>query len=412
MGKSTGIVSTARITHATPACTYAHVPDRDWENNKDLPVEAVANNCTDIAAQLIAHPEIQVVLGGGRQEFLPLTERDPEYPLGFGQRTDGRNLIEEWQTKHTDNAAYVWNQQQFNDVDPESTEYLFGLFEPSHMQYESNRQTDSAGEPSIAEMTEKAIRILRKNPNGFFLAIEGKSTGIVSTARITHATPACTYAHVPDRDWENNKDLPVEAVANNCTDIAAQLIAHPEIQVVLGGGRQEFLPLTERDPEYPLGFGQRTDGRNLIEEWQTKHTDNAAYVWNQQQFNDVDPESTEYLFGLFEPSHMQYESNRQTDSAGEPSIAEMTEKAIRILRKNPNGFFLAIEAGRIDHGHHDSVAYNSLHDTVAMDTAVQVAMDMTDSSDTLIIVTADHSHTFTFAGYPERGHDIFGMQKA
>lgn len=69
-------------------------------------------------------------------------------------------------------------------------------------------------------------------------------------------------------------------------------------------------------------------------------------------------------------------------------------------------------AGRIDHGHHDSVAYNSLHDTVAMDTAVQVAMDMTDSSDTLIIVTADHSHTFTFAGYPERGHDIFGMQKA
>ncbi|XP_071840262.1 alkaline phosphatase, tissue-nonspecific isozyme-like isoform X3 [Apostichopus japonicus] len=172
-GKSTGIVSTTRVTHATPACLYAHSPDRYWENDAMLTPEAVTNNCSDIASQLIAHPEIQVVLGGGRREFLPNNISDPEYPTMMGLRNDGRNLVNEWQSAHPREAAYVWNKEDFDDVDPDTTEYVFGLFEPSHMQYESDRANDTSGEPSIAEMTEKAIQILSKNNNGFFLAVEG-----------------------------------------------------------------------------------------------------------------------------------------------------------------------------------------------------------------------------------------------
>ncbi|KAJ8022223.1 Alkaline phosphatase, tissue-nonspecific isozyme [Holothuria leucospilota] len=233
-----------------------------------------------------------------------------------------------------------------------------------------------------------------------------KSTGIVSTARLTHATPACTYAHAADRNWEKDGDLPSDAVTNGCTDIASQLIDHSEIQIALGGGRLEFLPNTVNDPEYLTTTGERTDGRNLVDEWKAKHPNKAAYVWNKEQFDQVDPENIDFLFGLFEPDYMQYEASRKDDEAGEPSIADMTEKAIRILRKNEKGFFLAVEGGRIDHAHHASVAYNALHDTLAMDEAVIRALELTDTSDTLIIVTADHSHTMAFAGYPDRGHDI------
>jgi alkaline phosphatase len=99
------------------------------------------------------------------------------------------------------------------------------------------------------------------------------------------------------------------------------------------------------------------------------------------------------------------------DTGGEPSLTEMTEKAIQILKKNPKGYFLMVEAGRIDHGHHAGNAYRALTDTVELSKAVQKAVDMTDSAanDTLIIVSADHSHTFTIAGYPQRGNPILGL---
>jgi alkaline phosphatase len=89
----------------------------------------------------------------------------------------------------------------------------------------------------------------------------------------------------------------------------------------------------------------------------------------------------------------------------------MTEKAIQILKKNPKGYFLMVEAGRIDHAHHSGNAYRALTDTVELSNAVQKAVDMTDSAanDTLIVVSADHSHTFTIAGYPQRGNPILGL---
>lgn len=239
---------------------------------------------------------------------------------------------------------------------------------------------------------------------------KGKSTGVVTTTRLTHATPAATYAHVPERDWENDRDLSDEARQNGCTDIASQLIGFPYgdgIEVVLGGGRIKFLPNSMADPEGANVDEARQDNRDLTQEWLQKYP-NSAYIWNQQQFDAIDPQSTDHLLGLFESDHMQYEADRSEDTAGEPSLAEMTRLAIEMLNRNPYGYFLLVEGGRIDHGHHDNNAYRALTDGIAFADAVAVADEMTDREDTLIIVTADHSHVFSFSGYPSRGNPILG----
>jgi alkaline phosphatase len=240
-------------------------------------------------------------------------------------------------------------------------------------------------------------------------ASAGQSTGVVTTTRITHATPAATYGHIADRDWETDMEIPEKQRAPDCVDLARQLVEFPfgrGIDVALGGGRTEFMPADQRDPEYPGLPGKRLDGRDLIAQW-TKR-DGAAYVWNEAQLKAIDPAKTAHLLGLFEPEHMSYETERAKDPAGEPSLSEMTRAALAILTKNPKGFFLMVEGGRIDHGHHAGNAYRALTETIEFAHAVQTAADMTSADDTLILVTADHSHTLTFAGYPARGNPILG----
>lgn len=254
--------------------------------------------------------------------------------------------------------------------------------------------------------------------------IAGLSTGVVSTARITHATPAATYAKSAERNWEDISDMPEEAVAAGCEDIASQLVnfeanlkaRYPSakridgIEVVMGGGRRHFLPKdpASNSPDAVSGTeGDRTDGRNLVSEWQQTYAD-GAYVYDQAGFDSIDPATTKRVFGLFNESHMQYEADRANDIAGEPSIAEMTGKSIDILDNNKKGFFLMVESGRIDHGHHAGSAYNALTDTIALSEAVKTAVESVNMEETLIIVTADHSHVFTIAGYPKRGNPILG----
>jgi alkaline phosphatase len=253
--------------------------------------------------------------------------------------------------------------------------------------------------------------------------IAGKSTGIISTARITHATPAATYAKSAERNWEDISDMPAEAIAAGCVDIASQLISFESdiesrfsgtdvdgIDVVLGGGRRHFLP---KDAAYNTADatstieGDRTDGRDLTAEWQAQYP-TGSFVIDQAGFDAVDADATQRLFGLFNESHMQYEADRKNDISGEPSLREMTDKAIDILDNNKEGYFLMVEAGRIDHGHHAGSAHGALTDTIAFADAVQAAVENTDPEETLIIVTADHSHVFTMAGYPKRGNPILG----
>ncbi|WP_018691615.1 alkaline phosphatase [Algicola sagamiensis] len=317
-------------------------------------------------------------------------------------------------------------QQQPNHQGGEEYQLSFEKFPHSALvkTYNTNQQTpDSAGTMtamvtgvktkagmiSVNANSERANCLTSKRKHlttALELAeMKGLSTGIVTTARLTHATPAAAYAHSPERNWESDADLPEEASKNGCKDIAAQLLDFSYgdgIDVALGGGRRSFLPKDVQDSEGKNG--KRKDGRDLTKEWQAKGT----YVWNQATFDQVESSKTNKLLGLFASSHMQYEADRANDKGSEPSLAEMTKKAIEILEKNDKGYVLIIESGRIDHGHHDGNTYRALTDGVAFHQAVKTAIQSTDAKDTLLIVTADHSHVFTLAGYPRRGNPILG----
>jgi alkaline phosphatase len=221
--------------------------------------------------------------------------------------------------------------------------------------------------------------------------------GVVSTARITHATPAATYAHINNRDNENAialQALPGDSTYNTRLGNG--------IDVLFGGGRQFFVPTTVVDEEG--GAGSRTDGRDLRAAFQAR---GYKYVWNTTGFNALNRRSVPVL-GLFERSHMEYDYDRLTDTGGEPSVTQMTLKAIELLsggsssRGKDRGYFLMVEGGRIDHAHHEGNAFRALNDTQELDRAIGAAVRAVDLRDTLIIVSADHSHVFNIAGYPLR----------
>jgi len=120
-------------------------------------------------------------------------------------------------------------------------------------------------------------------------ALADMRTGIVTTTRITHATPAALYAKASDRDWESDRGLPPSAVGGGCRDIARQLMEHnvgKGINVILGGGRLPVMRSDQSDPEYPNRKGLRLDGRDLIRQWRHRHP-GGYYVWNQGQFDSV-----------------------------------------------------------------------------------------------------------------------------
>ena len=207
----------------------------------------------------------------------------------------------------------------------------------------------------------------------------GKAVGIVSTARITHATPAAMYSHAPSRNLEADKDI--RGIFEGCSSIAQQMV-DSQAEVILGGGLKEF---SEAQIEALK--------RDFI------------YVANKTEMIKA---KKGRLRGLFSRSHMSYEADRwQTD---EPSLAEMASAAIDRLSEDKDGYVLMIEAGRIDHAHHGINAFRALTDTQVLNEAVKVAKAKT-GDDTLIMVTADHSHVFTMAGYPVRGNPILGLTK-
>ena len=243
---------------------------------------------------------------------------------------------------------------------------------------------------------------------------KGMATGIVTTTRVTHATPAATYAKSPERNWEADADVP-SPVRGSCADIAAQLIdfavpappannavakrASTGIEVVLGGGADAFLPVEKG--------GRRLDGRDLIREWQSRFA-SGKFVQTARELQKANASDRAPLFGLFSASHMNYESERKATKSSEPSLSEMTEVAIAHLKAYDTGYFLVVEGGRIDHAHHAGNAYNALSDTIELAKAVERADALTDIRDTLIVVTADHGHVFSFAGYPKRGNPVLG----
>ncbi|SEN56971.1 alkaline phosphatase [Duganella sp. CF517] len=218
---------------------------------------------------------------------------------------------------------------------------------------------------------------------------QGLAAGVVTTTRVTHATPAATYSHICHRDLEN--DIAAASVPGGAGYNSA---LGSGLDVLLGGGSQFFTPVKDG--------GKRSDGRNLITEMKAK---NAAFVSNVTELNAIDAGKTDRLLGLFTSGHMSYDLDR--DPAKEPSLAEMTTKAMDVLAKNSKGYFLMVEGGRIDHALHETTAKKALQDMVAFDNAIKAALAKARLADpelknTLVVVTADHDHTLVLNGYAKR----------
>src|SRR4051812_14120938 len=158
LGRSTGVVTTTRVTHATPGACYAHTADRDWESDFDMKrlgdantrngnaemakrdLDAYNAKFPDIARQLIEYKYgdgVDVAFGAGRHKFIPNTKPDPIDAAQKGERADGRDLTQEWLAKRPASAV-VYNKQQLAGIDARRTKHVLGLFATENMQYETD----------------------------------------------------------------------------------------------------------------------------------------------------------------------------------------------------------------------------------------------------------------------------------
>jgi len=197
---------------------------------------------------------------------------------------------------------------------------------------------------------------------------KGMATGLVSTARITHATPASFGSNLPDRGMEN--------------EIAVQYLEN-EIDYLVGGGARHFLPGNNDN-------SKREDNRNLFEEFADKGYQVFESSDQTAAFRDYTPQAGDQVIYTPTMSHVSYEIDR--DNKLVPSIAEMTAKGIELLKQDNEGFFMMIEGGRIDHAAHDNDVATTIHDTLAFDDAVKTAYKfyLEHPNETLIIVAGDH----------------------
>ena len=224
----------------------------------------------------------------------------------------------------------------------------------------------------------------------------GLATGVVTTARLTHATPATMYAQSVERNWESDR-----YVAEGCRDIAVQLIDDDHgagLVVAMGGDRRNFFG--------SAGGGRRTEaGADLPADWLAAAPD-RRYVTTAAEMRATEP--GQRVLGLFSQSHMTYMAERTPDTE-EPTLTEMATHALELLQEDPDGFFLMVESGRIDHGHHDGKPGYALTETQEFNRAIEAVMERVNPEETLVLVTADHSHVFTMGGYATRGNPILGL---
>lgn len=180
----------------------------------------------------------------------------------------------------------------------------------------------------------------------------------------------------------------------------------------MGGGRAQFLDKSFQDEEGRNG--SRTDGRNLIKDWldeKKSHSAHVKYIWNRKQLHAVNPNTTDYLLGLFDSDNLPYSYERRSLKTTKPSLPEMTRVALEVLQRAPKGFVLLVEGGRIDHAHHTTRAGLAMEEALELDRAVDDTVEkFSATGDTLIVVTADHSHVFSIGGLnTPRGKNILGV---
>ena len=225
----------------------------------------------------------------------------------------------------------------------------------------------------------------------------GKAVGAVTTTELTHATPAATYAHICHRDAAY--DIAAQAVPGG-TGFNQAL--GDGVDVLMGGGANHWTPYSASNK------GGRNDNRDLTAEMKAQ---GYSYVTTRSELAKV---TSGKVLGLFSSkSHLDYELDRVAKGTAntQPSLSEMTAKAIDLLSKNSQGYFLMVEGGRIDHALHGTNAKRSLTDAVALDEAVKTALGKVDLNNTLIVVTADHDHTMTINGYSAKGNPVLDLVK-
>ena len=225
---------------------------------------------------------------------------------------------------------------------------------------------------------------------------KGKATGVVTTARLTGGPAAATYAHVCHRDAEYE-------VARQAVPGGAGFNERlgKGLDVMLGGGSAWWRPF-----EAGKRSRGRPDGRELVGELQAK---GYTVVTDLTAMNAAPFVAGSRLFGAFDSDddgNMAYDLDR--DPNREPSLAQMTAKAIDVLSGNPGGYFLVVEGGRIGHALHANQAKRALVDVVAFDDAVKLALEKVDLAHTLVIVTGAHDHTMTYIGAGRRSGDVLG----
>jgi alkaline phosphatase len=222
----------------------------------------------------------------------------------------------------------------------------------------------------------------------------GKSTGVISDTRMTHATPAGFYANVIHRDMEN--------------EIAIQLIERGDLSVAFSGGAQHFIPAGVKVEEHPdlkgidkkagWGVSRRKDTRDLIGEAKNK---GYTFVANDKELAAIDAQKTDKILGLFSASGFPSAIDRQPQfQTGVPTLAQLTGKALEILKKNPQGFFLMVEGGQIDWVEHGNDVGSVLHEMLEFDQAIGSVMAFAEQNpDTLVVITADHDTGGLAIGY-------------
>ena len=233
-----------------------------------------------------------------------------------------------------------------------------------------SRASDNFSHPKVETIAE----LIKRNTK--------MSVGIVSDAELEDATPGAIVAHTRRR---SDKEY-----------IANQLLASGA-EVILGGGSAYFYPKSEKG-------SKRKDEKNLVEAFKS---DGYKLAFTKQELvAAADSKNTKKLFGVFHPDNMDgsldrlyLKKNTVEQYPNQPDLTEMTQSAIEVLSRNPNGFFLMVEAALIDKFNHPLDWERAAFDTIMLSNAVQIAKDFAKTHpDTLIIVTPDHTHSGSISG--------------
>ncbi|CAO1628811.1 unnamed protein product [Parajaminaea phylloscopi] len=254
--------------------------------------------------------------------------------------------------------------------------------------------TDSAASATAYSCGVKSVNAyigvdIEKKPCGTVLEAakaRGYNTALITTSRVTHATPASYSAHISDRDLEN------EIAAQQLGDYALGR----QVDILWGGGLRHFLPQNATG-------SSREDDRDLVAEarkagWQIA-LDRSAFDTLEKGQRVKFPS-----LGLFTRSHMAYEVDR--NHSAEPSLTEMAIAGLNALKKDNKPFFIMIEGARIDHAAHNNDPIGHVHDIIEYNKMFKAVTEWVDNNepnphDPEIVVasTADHECGGLALGY-------------